>query len=109
MFLLVKFFSIFNLFYLAIHINNNYEKSFNRLGYLINFKFYIQFHLQAVKSYLHIKMNKKGKEMERKLNSAKIISDDYTKNLETIAYHSSLKKKDDDMRLFSNEFNKVNI
>jgi hypothetical protein len=85
------------------------EKAFSRLGYLINFRFYIQFHIQAVKTYLHIKMNKKEKEMERKLNSGKIISDEYTKNLETIAYHSSLKKKDDDMRLFSNEFNKVNI
>lgn len=54
-------------------------------------------------------MNKKGKEMERKLNSGKIISDEYTKNLETISYHSSIKKKDDDLRLFSNEFNKINI
>ena len=100
---------IYFIFFLGIHINQNMEKAFSRLGYLINFRFYIQFHIQAVKTYLHIKMNKKEKEMERKLNSGKIISDEYTKNLETIAYHSSLKKKDDDMRLFSNEFNKVNI
>jgi hypothetical protein len=85
------------------------EKSFSKLGYLINFRFYIQFHIQAVKTYLHIKMNKKEKEMEKKLNAGKIISDDYKKNLETVAFHSSLKKNHDDMKLFSNEFNKVNI
>jgi hypothetical protein len=54
-------------------------------------------------------MNKKGKEMERKLNASKIISDEYTKTLESIAFYSNLKKKDDEMKLFNNEFNKVNI
>lgn len=85
------------------------EKAIQKLGFLVNFKFYIQFHLQSVKTYLHIRMNKKGKEWERKLNNAKIISDEYSRTLESIAFHSSLKKKDDEMRLFSNEFNKVNV
>ena len=85
------------------------DKAVQKLGFLVNFKFYIQFHLQSVKTYLHIRMNKKGKEWERKLNNAKIISEEYTRTLEAIAFHSNLKKKDDEMRLFSNEFNKVNI
>lgn len=85
------------------------EKALTKLGFLINFKFYIQFHLQSVKTYLHIRMNKKGKELERKLNSAKVISDEYTKALEAIAFHSNLKKKEEEMKLFSNEFNKINI
>lgn len=111
MYRLVKLFKIFFYFYqkLGIHINQNTEKSFAKLGYLINFRFYIQFHIQAVKTYLHIKMNKKEKEMEKKLSSGKIISDDYTKNLETFNFHSTLKKNTDDMKLFSNEFNKINI
>jgi len=54
-------------------------------------------------------MNKKGKELERKLNSAKVISDEYTKALEAIAFQSNLKKKEEEMKLFSNEFNKINI
>jgi len=54
-------------------------------------------------------MNKKGKEWERRLNSTKIISEEYTRTLESIAFHSNLKKKEEDMRLFYNEFNKVNI
>jgi hypothetical protein len=85
------------------------EKAIQKLGFLVNFKFYIQFHLQSVKTYLHIRMNKKGKEWERKLNNAKIISEEYTRTLEAIAFHSTLKKKDNEMKLFSNEFNKVNI
>ena len=88
---------------------NSLEKAIPKLGFLINFKFYIQFHLQSVKTYLHIRMNKKGKELERRLNSSKIISDEYTKTLETISFHSNLKKKDDEMKLFSSEFNKVNV
>lgn len=54
-------------------------------------------------------MNKKGKELEKRLNNAKIISDEYTKTLEAIAFHSNLKKKEEDMKLFSNEFSKVKI
>jgi len=85
------------------------DKAIGKLGFLINLKFYIQFHLQSVKTYLHIKMNKKGKDLERKLNNSKIISDEYTKTLEAIAFHSSLKKKEEEMKLFSNEFKKVNV
>ena len=54
-------------------------------------------------------MNKKGKELEKKLNNAKIIPDEYSRTLETITFHSSLKKKEDEMKLFSNEFNKINV
>ena len=63
------------------------DKAVQKLGFLVNFKFYIQFHLQSVKTYLHIRMNKKGKEWERKLNNAKIISEEYTRTLEAIAFH----------------------
>jgi len=54
-------------------------------------------------------MNKKGKELEKKLNQSKIISDEYTKALEAVAFHNNLRKKGEEMKLFNNEFAKMNI
>ncbi len=65
--------------------------------------------MQSVKTYLHIRMNKKGKELEKKLNQSKIISDEYTKALEAVAFHNNLRKKGEEMKLFNNEFAKMNI
>lgn len=54
-------------------------------------------------------MNKKGKELERKLNEAKIIPDEYLKSLETQTFYTQWQKKDDDIKLFTSEFKKVNV
>lgn len=80
-----------------------------KLGYFINFRNYIQYHIHSIKTYLHIRMNKKGKELEKKLNEAKIIPDDYLKSLETVTFFSNLQKKEDDIKLFVSDFKKVNV
>lgn len=87
----------------------NYPSLQNRLGYFINFRNYIQFHIHSIKTYLHIRMNKKGKELEKKLNDTKIVPDEYLKSLESQTFYSTLQKKDTDIMLFSNDFKKLNV
>jgi hypothetical protein len=54
-------------------------------------------------------MNKKGKELEKKLNDTKIIPDEYLKSLESQTFYSSWQKKDEDVKLFTNDFKKLNV
>jgi hypothetical protein len=53
-------------------------------------------------------MNKKGKDLEKKLSDCKIISDDYLSKLESQAFYSNLQKKEED-KLFISDFKKVNV
>lgn len=76
---------------------------------VVNIRFYAQFHIQTVKSFLHIRMNKKGKELEIKLNNGKIISNDILKNIEVSGFYDQQAKKQDDLKLFSEEFIKVQV
>jgi hypothetical protein len=80
-----------------------------KLGYFINFRFFIQFHIHSVKTYLHIRMNKKGKELEKKLNDSRIISDDYLKGLESLSFYNKMEKKDEEMKLFTSDVKKLNV
>jgi hypothetical protein len=80
-----------------------------KLGYFINFRHYIQYHIHSIKTFLHIRMNKKGKDLENKLNSAKIISDEYFKKLEQNTFYTKWEKKDEELKLFTNEFKKVYV
>ena len=54
-------------------------------------------------------MNKKGKELEKKLNDTKIIPDEYLKSLEIQSFYSNWQKKEDDIKLFIQDFKKVNV
>jgi len=55
-------------------------------------------------------MNKKGRELENRLNKAKIIDVDLVKSLEQTAFLANLEKKNQDIKLFSQEaFSKVKI
>jgi hypothetical protein len=54
-------------------------------------------------------MNKKGKELEKKLDNSKIIPSEYLKNLETSNFYVNLHKKEEEIKLFTQEFKKVNI
>ncbi len=62
-----------------------------------------------MKAQLHIRMNKKFQELERKLNSTKIVSDEYLVSLETQNFYATRQKKEDDLKLFVSDFKKVNI
>lgn len=54
-------------------------------------------------------MNKKGKELETKLNNGKIISNDILKNIEVSGFFDQQAKKQDDLKLFNEEFIKVQV
>jgi hypothetical protein len=54
-------------------------------------------------------MNRKGKELEKKLEGAKIIPSEYLKNIETTSFFTNLQKKEDEIKLFTQDFKKVNI
>jgi hypothetical protein len=87
----------------------NFNTLSTKLGYFINFRNYIQYHIHSIKTYLHIRMNKKGKELEKKLNDTKIIPDEYLKSLEIQTFYSNWQKKEDDIKLFIQDFKKVNV
>ena len=57
---------------------------------------YIQFHIHSIKTYLHIRMNKKGRELERKLYDSKIIPDEDMKEVQIMNFYSTFSKKDDE-------------
>ena len=57
-------------------------------------------------------MNKKGRELERKLNDSKIIPEDDMKEVQTMNFYSTFNKKDDnkEKKLFaSNSSTKVDV
>ena len=86
----------------------DYEKIKNKFSYFITFREYIQFHIHSIKTFLHIKMNKKGKELEQKLNNCKIVPDEYLTNLEIINFYTNWNKKEENIKLFNKESKKLN-
>jgi hypothetical protein len=54
-------------------------------------------------------MNKKGRELENKLNSCKIIPDDYLKQLDTLNFYVNWNKKEENARVFMTESKKLNV
>jgi hypothetical protein len=99
---LVKLFNI-DLFH------KNKEAIYKKLSYFVNLRYYIQYHIHSVKTYLHIRMNKKGKELEKKLDSSKIIPSEYLKDLETTNFYINLQKKEEEIKLFTQDYKKINI
>ena len=92
---------------------NLYVKDYNmvskKLSYFVNFRQYIQFHVHSIKTFLHIRMNKKGREIENKLNSCKIIPDDYLKQLDTLNFYVNWNKKEENAKVFMTESKKLNV
>lgn len=87
----------------------NYDLLKLRFSYFVNFRQYIQFHIHSIKTFLHIRMNKKGKEIENKINSAKIIPDEYLKELETLSFFTNREKKQSGLKMFADEVKKINV
>jgi hypothetical protein len=54
-------------------------------------------------------MNKKGKDLETKLNNCKVVPDEYLKKRETANFYTKREKKDEEVKLFTSEFKRVNI
>jgi hypothetical protein len=87
----------------------NYKSILPKLGYFVNLRQYIQYHIHSIKTFLHIRMNKKGKELENKLTAAKIIPEEYLKKLDKSNFFTRWEKKEEEIKLFNSEFKKVNI
>ena len=64
--------------------------------------------MHSIKTYLHIRMNKKGRELEKKLNDAKIINSDLEKSLETNSFYSNT-EKEKEKKLFVKESKKIDV
>ena len=87
----------------------NYKTILPKFNYFITFREYIQFHIHSIKTFLHIRMNKKGKELENKLNACKIIPDEYLRALETTNFYANWNKKEENLRVFTEETRKLKI
>ena len=87
----------------------DYEQIKKKFFYFVNFRQYIQFHIHSIKTFLHIRMNRKGKEIENKLSGCKIIPDEYIKELETLNFYVNWNKKEEQKKIFTSEVKKLNV
>jgi len=73
----------------------DYNMLLKRLNTFITLREYIQFHIHSIKTFLHIRMNKKGREIENKLNACRIIPLNYLQliNKYNFIFNSTKKKK----------------
>ena len=87
----------------------NYKTIKPLLNYFITFREYIQFHIHSIKTFLHIRMNRKGNEFQGKLDGCRIIPDDYIKHLETLEFYTNWNKKEENLKVFTDEVKKLNV
>ena len=87
----------------------NYKTIKPLLNYFVTFREYIQFHIHSIKTFLHIRMNRKGNEFQGKLDGCRIIPDDYLKHLETLEFYSNWNKKEENLKVFTDEVKKLNV
>ena len=79
------------------------------LNYFVTFREYIQFHIHSIKTFLHIRMNRKGKELLGKLDGCRIIPESYVKHLESVQFYSNWNKKEENQKIFAEEVKKINV
>ena len=94
---------VFNLFV------NKFDTIKKFLNYFVTFREYIQFHIHSIKTFLHIRMNRKGKELMAKLEGCKIIPEAYIKHLESVQFYTNWNKKEENQKLFTDEVKKINV
>lgn len=87
----------------------NYDVAKKFLNYLITLREFIQFHIHSIKTFLHIRMNKKGKDFERKLEGCQIIPVEYLKNIEALQFYTFWNKKEESAKVFTSEVKKLNV
>ena len=86
----------------------DYNMLIKRLNVFVTFREYIQFHIHSIKTFLHIRMNKKGKELVNKLNACRIIPLDYLRTIEKDAFFEKKKKKEDNLAVQKEESERIN-
>ena len=94
---------VFNLFV------NKFDTIRKFLNYFVTFREYIQFHIHSIKTFLHIRMNRKGKELMGKLDGCRIIPESYIKHLESVQFYSNWNKKEENQKIFTDEVKKINV
>ena len=89
-----------------------YVKDYNmltkRFNTFVTLREYIQFHIHSIKTFLHIRMNRKGKEIENKLNACRIVPLDYIRALETQSFYDKKEKREENLALHKKESAKIN-
>ena len=94
---------VFNLFV------NKFDTMKKFLNYFITFREYVQFHIHSIKTFLHIRMNRKGKELIGKLDGCRIIPEPYIKHLESVQFYTDWNKKEQNQKIFTDEVKKINV
>ena len=94
---------VFNLFV------NKFDTMKKFLNYFITFREYVQFHIHSIKTFLHIRMNRKGKELMGKLEGCRIIPESYIKHLESVQFYTNWNKKEENQKIFTDEVKKINV
>ena len=94
---------VFNLFV------NKFDTIKKFLNYFITFREYIQFHIHSIKTFLHIRMNRKGKELMGKLEGCKIVPENYIRHLESVQFYTNWNKKEENQKIFTDEVKKINV
>ena len=94
---------VFNLFV------NKFDVIKKFLNYFVTFREYVQFHIHSIKTFLHIRMNRKGKELLGKLEGGKIIPESYVKHLESVQFYTNWNKKEENQKIFTDEVKKINV
>ncbi len=79
------------------------------LNYFVTFREYIQFHIHSIKTFLHIRMNRKGKELMDKLDGCRIIPESYVRHLESVQFYTNWNKKEENQKVFTSETKKLNV
>ena len=94
---------VFNLFV------NKFDTMKKFLNYFITFREYVQFHIHSIKTFLHIRMNRKGKELMGKLEGCRIIPEAYIKHLESVQFYTNWNKKEENQKIFTDEVKNINV
>ena len=94
---------VFNLFV------NKFDTIKKFLNYFVTFREYVQFHIHSIKTFLHIRMNRKGKELMGKLDGCRIIPESYIKHLESVQFYTNWNKKEENQKIFTDEVKKINV
>ena len=94
---------VFNLFV------NKFDVIKKFLNYFVTFREYTQFHIHSIKTFLHIRMNRKGKELMGKLDGCRIIPESYVKHLESVQFYTNWNKKEENQKIFTDEVKKINV
>ena len=94
---------VFNLFV------NKFDTIKKFLNYFVTFREYIQLHIHSIKTFVHIRMNRKGKELLGKLEGGRIIPESYIKHLESVQFYSNWNKKEENQKIFTDEVKKINV